>query len=176
MFNTTVLPMHVATWDLGVSPISVGKGFVTAPAVGALTWTANLSVYVPMYLPWDYPVNRVWWLNGSTASSNMNFGIFQKGGKRVYATGSTAQAGASVVQYVTPTPFWLPQGEYFFALACDGTTNRAAGTAGFTTIMLSHMGVRQQAANFALADPATFAAPTVAAYPMCGITRRSSGL
>jgi hypothetical protein len=139
------------------------------------TAVANLAAFIPVYLPWPYPVARVFWVNGSAASSNVNFGIFRKNGRRLYSTGSTAQSGNSVPQFVTPTPFTLTPGEYFFAIATDGTTNRLSGTIPGIEL-LKMAGVLAQASNFALADPS---APTTAVtgthYTYCGVTRTASG-
>ena len=175
MFDRYPTPLHLSTFDMNIGPISVAKGFATNVGPAALTWTANLAVYVPVFLPWPYTVNRVFWVNGSTVGSNVNMGVFTKAGRILYETGSTAQSAVNVAQYVTPsTRFVLPQGEYYFGLTCDGTTNRLCG-AGLAVISLAHMGVLQQASNFALSDPAVFAFPTVAAFPQCGVTRTSSG-
>lgn len=98
---------------------------------GARTWVANLVGYVPVCLARPYPVNRVFWVNGSTIGSNVDFGIYSADGRRIYNTGSTAQAGASSVQYVTPaTKFMLDAGNYYFAWTCDGTTSRGMAFGG----------------------------------------------
>ncbi len=149
--------------------------------VGAYAWAANTAVYMPMCIPWPYPVRRLFWINGSTASSNVDIGIYREDGSKVYSKGSTAQSGASVVQYVTPaTPFVLPPGRYFLAWNCDGTTARAFG------IQLASAGGQSQAKTLGflsqavgaitLPSPATFAAfPATIGAVVAGITRLSSG-
>lgn len=169
-----VLPLFVSTF----SPWSVSSEcrILTSGnlAVATITWTTNLAAFIPVYLPWNYPVNRVWWVNGSIASGNSNFGIFMKNGRRIYATGSTGQSGASGPQFVTPTPFVLPAGEYYFAFSADGTTNRSSG-AGVAVEVQKLCGVLQQTSNFTLADPSSPTTATVAQMPYCGITRTVSG-
>jgi hypothetical protein len=172
-----VLPLFVHSYS-PLAPLQeigamLSNGTVNCATV---TYTANLSIFIPVYLPWAYPVNRVFWVNGSVVTTtNNNFGIFRKNGRRIYSTGSTAQSGASLPQFVTPaTPFVLPAGAYYFAFSCDGTTNRYSGV-GAGIELLKMCGVLQQASNFALADPSAPTTATVAAYPYCGITRTVSG-
>lgn len=175
MHSDDCLPLTIHTYST-LGPTPIGQGFASNPGLGALTWVANLVTFVPIWLPWPYPVHRVFWVNGSTASSNAEFGIYDKSQRKIYSTGSTVQSGASTIQFVTPgTPFWLDAGEYYFAVGFTGTTNRAAGASALTTIMLRHMGVKQQSSAIAMPDPATFAAPTSALFPVCGITRTMSG-
>jgi hypothetical protein len=166
------LPLMIDTFSLHFSPISDWRniqGGAVTPA--AATATANLAMYTPINLPFDYPVNRVYWGNGSSLSANMAMGIFDMNGRRIYTTGSTAMSGASTLQFVTPgTTFVLPAGGYYLALSCDGTTNRLSAVAPAVN-RLQELGCLQQTSNFALADPATFATPTVALYPIIGITR-----
>jgi hypothetical protein len=170
------VPPVLHTWTQNISAMAQARALATSMAPSALTWTANQAVYHPVWIPWPYPVNRVFWANGTTiTTSNGNFGIFTSTGNRVYSTGSTALAGTSVLQFVTPSPtFVLAPGMYYFAYACDATTNRAQGFA-MSVLQQQQIGVLQQASNFALADPATFATPTAVTYALCGVTRTGAG-
>ncbi len=168
-------PLFIHTY----SKYSLGYEIRTAgaAAVATVTWVANAAVFIPFSIPWPYPVRRLFWINGSTASSNVDIGIYSEAGARIYSKGSTAQSGASVVQYVTPaTPFVLPVGRYYFAWNCDGTTSRAFGT-GLTAAQMKFLGMLQQAVGaITLPSPATFATvSTVPAVPVCGITKLGSG-
>jgi hypothetical protein len=58
----------------------------------ARTWVANLVSYCPIGLARPYPVQRVFWVNGSTIGSNVDFGIYTADGRRIYNTGSTARS------------------------------------------------------------------------------------
>ena len=169
-----VLPLFIHTY----TPWSAMKEMRTILGSGtcaSIAWVANYSIFVPVSIPWDYPVNRVFWVNGSVVGGNANFGIFDRAGKRIYAVGSTVTAGASAPQFTTPTPFVLPAGEYFFAYAASGTTNVAGGSAAWSAELLKMSGVLAQASNLALADPATLVVPANAIYPYCGVTRTVSG-
>lgn len=149
--------------------------FGATASAGVQTWVANLAIYVPIAIPYPYPVRRVFWVNGSTASSNADFAILTRDGKRIYSTGSTAQSGASVPQFVTPsTPFILAPGRYYFGWACSGTTSRAFGLAPSAAVMRL-AGCWQEAAALPIPADATGASVTNALLPLCGITRFASG-
>ncbi len=174
-----VTPLFISSlseWSIGRDVRRQGDN--TATGTSAFTWTANQATFVPLYLPWPYLVNRVWWMNGSTlTTSNADLGIYTLGGGRIYSTGSTAMSGASAPQYVAPTtPFMLPAGLYLMAWACDNTTSRAYGyvTAGANVMRLG--GAFTQTSAFPLPSPATVAAyATIASLPVFGITRTASG-
>jgi hypothetical protein len=143
----------------------------------AITWVANLCCFIPIVLPWAYPVRRAWWGTGSTlTSSNGDFGIYGWDGTKIYSTGSAALVSGP--QYVTPSPtFWLPEGRYYFAWTCDNTTSRARGYTTTTTAILRQLGVLQQASVAPGSLPATMAsagAATQALFPECGITRTTT--
>lgn len=122
--HDTATPLIVST----LSSHSVGKkNCLYADSVASRTWVANLVQYVPFYLTTPYSVQRFLWMNGATASSNVDVGIYSAGGTLLASTGSTAQSGASTPQYATPSggSFVLSPGSYYFAYTCNGTTNRA---------------------------------------------------
>lgn len=148
---------------------------------GAFAWAANIAVFMPLHIPWPYPVQRLFWINGSTASSNVDIGIYREDGTSIFRKGSTAQSGASVVQYVTPTtPFILPPGRYYLAWNCDGTTARAFGN-GMASASGQVVGkmcgyLTQNVGAITLPATATFAAFTsTIGMPIAGITRLASG-
>lgn len=175
--QVNTLPQFVHPWTLyGPGPDMRLEAASANPV--AFTWVANSAVYVPMTIPWPYPVNRVFWVNGSTvASANCDFGIYTTSGKKIYSTGSTVQSGASVPQFVTPaTPFILDPGNYFFAWACDSTTSHAFAVAITTAAQASMIGIYSQASAMPLPASATFAAlGTSLGVPLIGITRTPTG-
>lgn len=173
-------PSFIHTW----MPLAPGivRGCIavaSGAALSSLTWVANLAIWMPVNIPWPYPVRRVFWGNGSTiTSSNAEFAIYNANGVRIYTTGSTALSGVSAPQFVDPTDFLLSAGRYYFAYTCDNTTNRARGVTTFTTTILRQSGVYQKAGVAPGALPTTMVgvgAATQALYPLCGITRTSSG-
>lgn len=100
--------------------------FVMAHGLATATSTAwpaaKLVLYIPVTIHKSFTVKKVGWMNGTTPSGNIDFGIYNEAGTRLYRTGSTA-AGTSVqIQTVTPTAFTLPgPARYYFAVTCDGT-------------------------------------------------------
>jgi hypothetical protein len=141
--------------------------------------SANLAKYIPVTLPWPYPVKRVFWVNSSSVTStNFDFGIYTGDGRKVYSTGSTAASGASLPQYVTPgTSFILSAGRYYFGLSCSSITASRGGQ-GTTSMSIADermVGMLQEAS--ALPLPATMTGVAVANpyIVLCGVTRTASG-
>lgn len=171
-----VPPLHISTFSTFAGTFeAVGAGSNT---VASYNWPAEKrAVYVPVTIPWPYPVSRVFWANGSAAGGNMDFGIYTQDGARLYSTGATAASGNSLLQYVDPTDFLLTPGTYYFALLNDSatTTNR---TVGFSAIAASEGrlgGLLQQSGIATLPSAATFAAWESTGIPLMGITRTASG-
>lgn len=172
------LPLFIHTYSV-YSAAFQRRGAGTT-GVATITWpVASTAFYIPFFIPWMYPVQRVFWVNGtSTTSTNMDFGIYSESGTRIYSTGSTAAGTVSVPTYTTPgTPFMLSPGRYFFALA-DSSTVASTGGQGSTTpsvVALRQVGVLQEASALPLPATMTGAAVANACYPLCGITRTASG-
>lgn len=171
------LPLFVSAggyghaWEIATTA-AVGIGITVT------TWVAKLVAYMPVALPFDYPVQRVWWLNGSTlTTSNADFGIYSWDGTKIYSTGSTAMSGTSAPQYVTPSPtFVLPADRYYFAWTCDNTTNRANSHGGSAVSGQMWGLLEETTGSFGL--PATMTPVSWArafGYVPCGITRTTTG-
>lgn len=142
----------------------------------SITWpSANLGIYMPVFLPFHYNVQRVFWGNGSSTTGTRCFGIYTFDGAQIYTTTATAGSGASAIQYVTPSPdFILAPGHYYFAISFSGTTNVAWGSLpGAADTKTS--GFLQQSSVSTLPASATFASNANPAWPFCGITKTSSG-
>lgn len=173
-FPSAQLPLFVSTYSLYSGLQTLAR--LVSMTAAAVTWTANQAVYIPVSLPWPYPVARVFWANGSTVTTtNCDFGIYSPFGTRIYSTGSTTQVGASTLQYVTPTtPFTLPAGRYFFAWVCDNTTSRAFGILPNVNLAAT-AGLLTQATALPLPATATFARFSNIGPVICGITRTAVG-
>ncbi len=168
---SAVTPLAITTqglWGCGGDVRNI------AGAVGPnnQTWVANLAVYCPFAIGFEYTVQRVWWINGSTiTTTNVDCGIYTMDGVRLYSTGSTTQTGASATQFVTlGTPLTIGPGRYYMAWTCDNTTARAFAMAP-TVAAARQAGLLQQATALPLPANATFAAMSNALMPVCGITR-----
>jgi hypothetical protein len=139
---------------------------------------ANLAIFVPLTLPFAYPVKRVWWANGSPAGHNVDLGIYNIDGTRLFSTGLTAQSGASSVQYVTPSPdFILSPGRYFLALAYDSTAGQIIRVSTATVTNWRMAGFLQ--ANTSMPLPASVSASWIAFaqtyVPVFGLTLDTTG-
>jgi hypothetical protein len=175
-----ILPTHVAS----IGPQSTATQFARSIGVSQINASASYSnptadtvLYFPIFLPWAYPVKRLFWVNGSTASSNVEVGVYSRGFTKIYSSGSVAQSGASVPQYHTPaSSFWLAPGGYLLALTCSGTTNRLWGFTAMSATNLRSGGVFMSAhAPGAMPAIVTPVLNTKASFPLFGITNTASG-
>lgn len=84
--------------------------------------SANLALFMPLFLPSPYVMRRIGWQNGTTvaATNHIDIGIYTDGGTKIYSTGSTVQGSASALQSVAlATPMTLPAGVYYWGFQCD---------------------------------------------------------
>ncbi len=153
------------------------RNHIALAVPAATTWpAANRAIYVPMNLPFAYPVRRVYWVNGSTVTtSNLDLGIYNTDGTQIYHTGSTVQSGASLPQY-TSTDFVLAPGQYYLALVMDNiSAARAYLSITVTTNEGRASGLLQQDTALPLPVTATFAQWATTGLPFCGITKTTTG-
>lgn len=83
---------------------------------------ANKASIVPFTLEEASIIYQISWLNGPTVSGNVDAGIYDRYGKKIITTGSTAQAGTSALQFVDITDTPLIPGYYFMAIVIDNGT------------------------------------------------------
>lgn len=135
----------ISTWDtLMASGIALAS-----QAAGAIAWPlANLAILVPFTLPVDRTAYGFSWFNG-TPSGNLDFGIYNEDGTKVVTLGSTAASGSNAQQTGTITPTALVAGSYFFAFACDNTTQTFSGY-GIAAQNLAGAGIKEVSASFPL--------------------------
>lgn len=151
--------------------IGIGTG-----AASSVAWpAANRAYYIPFQLWSPFPVRRIFWANGTVVSGNVDAGIFasEPGNgaavTRLYSTGSTAQAGTSVLQSVAPTAFILPVGAYYLTLAMDNTTATAIRWSSGISVS-TMLATAQQSTAFPLPASGTLARITTSFIPLVGIT------
>jgi hypothetical protein len=162
----TVTPINITT----VSRYGPNVGaFLTSNMVTANWTTANTAIYVPFHLPFPYTVRRMFIVNGGTVAGNFDVGLYTRGGVQLYHSGSTAQAGASACQYVTPgTAITLSPGVYYGALSMSSTSATVLA-ATHAAVLARLLGVYMESV-FTLPASATFATTTQALQPCVGIT------
>lgn len=172
-------PTHIHTWTIYAIAQQIRQiaGVTVIPA--NITWhAANDAHFIPIVIPFPYPVQRVFWCNGSGTLANVDFGIYSFEKARIFSLGSTAQSGASVIQYAAvTTPFVLSAGTYYFALSCSAAN--ASGLRGITPAGggTRLTGLQRQATAHPLPSPGVPTATPAGSlnYPLIGITRLSSG-
>lgn len=175
MSKMIISPTAITPWSqqsIGFKMQALG-GTMMANAASTAYPSANLAIYVPFYLLTPAIVANVFWYNGATASNNADFGIYAYDGTRLLSTGSTALSGTSALQIVDITNVQLGAGQYFMAIAMNGTAGTLFASAMGNTGLTALCGVYQQATAFALPATATFSDPTFDFIPIFGFTPRS---
>lgn len=153
----------LASWGVQIGGFSSG------------TWpAANRAYYLPFRLDEPWTVRRMFVFNGSTASGNIDLGIYSQAGTRLVSSGSTAQAGTNGPQWVDVTDTPLSAGVYYLALAASATTTTVFRTIQGTLSVWQAMGVREESSALPLPATATFTAPSGSVYiPLFGASERT---
>lgn len=175
----TLLPRFVHTFGPQSHIGEYGRSIASAVSPGACTWSANYGAFMPMSLPWDYPVKRIFWANGANSGTySFSFGIYHMADdtmRAVYTTGAVTRTGADQLQFVTPSaPFILPAGEYYFGFACNTGGTTCCFGFSHTPANLPYariMGLKLSAATaHPLGDTITVTNATATNFQLCGIT------
>lgn len=156
-------------WSLGTAMNAMGL------TSAASAWpTANKAYYIPVSVQYPITVAKMFVINGSTVSGNIDVGIYDAGGAKLVTSGSTAQTSGSVIQEFDIADTLLQRGLYYWACAMDNSTgtleiwnpNLAIGRA---------MGVCEQTSAFPLPATAVFALlATTLRFPVIGATPRTT--
>ncbi len=165
---------------LGAMGQAIVDGNGTAMATAA--WpAASRAIYVPISLPFDYLVKRLFWSNGTTATGNVDVGIFHGTSlSKLVSTGAVAQSGTSTLQYVASASF-SPAGDYlltagtYFLGASLSNTAHMFRSSDHNANTMRFSGVLQEASAHPLPSTITPAAVASAYWPLFGMTRTASG-
>jgi hypothetical protein len=158
---------------------SLPTSYIALPgglALAAGTWPAtDLIVYVPLVIAEDCTVLRVWWANGNSTTGNVNLGLYDASGSKLWECGSTAQGGGTNrVQFVDITDEAVTAGFYYIALQASSTSTQIVRTQP-TVVNATAAGIYQEAAgSFALPSTAGFAAASHAYIPVFGLDLRGA--
>lgn len=128
---------------------------------------ANDALFVPLYLCQPVVVTRLYSVNGSTVSGNIDMGIYAEDGARIASIGSTAQSGSTALQFFNITDTPLAPGRYYLAVALDNTTGTLFRS-NLTVVRNQTLGLAKMASAFALPATATFATVTSGFFPFVG--------
>lgn len=165
------LTIHTAS-NYGVGG-ATGRPVTTGLQMASTAWgTANLAIYVPIWIPFRYPVRNLFVYNFATLGGNHDVGIYNKDGVKYLSSGSVAQAGASALQFMAVNIILEP-GQYFLAMSSNSTTATYAAAVNGTAPHLRYLGLLQQATAFPLPANATFALISTLRVPLIGLTRLS---
>jgi hypothetical protein len=170
-------PPHLPIYLGSLSRFTHGPAFAatsSATSLAAATWpTSNRAYYIPLSLPWPYPVKRVWWINGSNTTGNVDLGVYRaQDGLKLASIGSTARSGTTAVQYVSVDWAFAP-GEYYLAMGCNNNGGSFIRTSGMSANNLRMFGQMHED-TFPLPSSMTPALETNAYTPLFGLTRLSS--
>lgn len=160
-FPRVWLPPHAITTrgECGMGGADLGGG-VSASAVGA----SNRAHFVPIALPAPVRAKRLFWLNGSSVSGNADIAIYSHAGSRIVSAGTTAQSGASVLQFIDIADTELPAGNYYLALSADNNTGTFATFPTLSAFANRQFGIGFMATAFVLPATLTFGAGVGNAY------------
>lgn len=158
-------------WVVAQPPLN---GFWYANTPASATWpAANRAIYMPVYLTADGTCTQLWTMNGATALGNLDIGIFDSAGTKLFSSGAVAQSGTNTIQPVDITDQWLPAGAYYIGLSHSTNTGTyfryATGT-----VILRTLGLVQQATSHPLPASITPAAVASGYWPICGLTYRTA--
>lgn len=149
-----------ATWSTPRFSIdTLSDGWVIWQNLGsnAFAWTtANRAIYVPVRVPQRVKVLQLAYLPSTTATGNIDIGLYDQAGARVVSSGSTAKSATAAVIIVDVTDSVIGPGLYYLALNNDTTTDTFLGATIETPPFQSARGVLvEQLASVTL--PATAA-------------------
>jgi hypothetical protein len=161
-----------------ISPMSMQAIGLSLSNMATSSWAsaaypaANRALAFPFEIADPFLVRKVWWVNGTTATTNSaDVGVYTEAGALLVSGGGTAIAGASTLQEADVTDTLLVPGRYWCAYAQNGTTatplavNSAAAN-------LRAMGCAQMASAYPLPATLVPAANASAYLPFFGIANR----
>lgn len=135
---------------------------------GGAPMGANDAVFIPFLMPQNGTIKRICVYNGSTATGNIDVGLYDTAGVRLVSSGSTARAGSLAVQVFDISDTLLSPGHYYMAVAVDSIFQsfkvfaealvRAPGLV---------LGMKTQSSAFPLPSNATFADPSTISPLLC---------
>ena len=166
--------IHPYSWE-SMGPFIAHVQGTVLPSIASAVWpTANKAMYMPFWLAQPIIVVKLFCLNGAAVSGNVDMGIYDAAGTKIVSTGSTAQAGISVIQEFDIADTVVGPGLFYLAIALDNTTGTIYRGFFLSLPVASLAGMAHQLTAFPLPATATFAAvATNTTIPICALTTRS---
>lgn len=180
-WNLTVIPIpHIISsgGSTALGPALVASNLLPAQAAAAVWTTANTAWYCPFNLPQIATITQFFTWNGTVGTDRVDLGIFSADGTSLITTGSTVLSGNTTIQLYNTTDITLNVGDYFLAMAMNGTTDTMFRVAMINSTAANTIGCRTGASSFPLSTT-TAAAPTgitcgFAIVPMFGCITAST--
>lgn len=145
------------------------NGALLGVSTQAIWPASNDAIFVPVTLSRPAFVSRMFTVNGSAVSGNIDVCILAADGTRLRSKGSTAQAGTSVLQFFTfADPILLSPGQYYMGVSLDNTSGRL-GRFNISLIREQQYGVMKMASAFPIPATVTFATVTATYIPSIGM-------
>jgi hypothetical protein len=152
------------------APESIGMQMgTTAPASAAYPGT-NRAIFVPFVTLRPLTIYKMFAHNGNSVSGNIDVGIYDAVGKKLWSAGSTAQSGTSQLQWFTlGTPLTIGADLFYMAVALNNTTGHILRRS-LASIECRGVGMFQDGGNFPLADVGSFTSISSGYVPIIGLS------
>jgi hypothetical protein len=128
-FNEPLPPLpHIIPWSLESGGLEFSsRGAFSFRGAPSQAWpTANKAILVTFSIFKRTRFQRMFIMNGNTASGNFDIGVYDHSLRKIVASGSTAQSGGNTIQAVS-LDFTLDPGNYYMALAMNNTSGSVWG-------------------------------------------------
>ena len=135
--------------------------------------SADLIIYCPLRVTEACTVLRVFLVNGSSVSGNVNIGLYSSTGTKLWETGSTAQSGTGQTQFIDIADQNVAAGLYYVAIQCSGTPSLPRQNPSLHFLQADGV-MQEQAGSFALPATATFAVLANNYLPAYGLDLRGA--
>lgn len=157
------------------TPHCAGNNSYTLSMASGVGPGTNVAVAMPFVIAHPFLVRKVFWMNGSTATTDSaDVGVYDESFNLKVSGGGTGITGASATQEVDVTDTLLQPGRYYLAYAQNGTTATPFG-ASPSLAHLRTFGAAQMSSAYPL--PSTFTPAAVTSLNirliLCGIASRT---
>jgi hypothetical protein len=142
--------------------------FPTRTQANSIWPTANLAIYVPLFLHRAVIVRKFLVGHAAGSTGNIDVGIYSQASVRLVASGATALT-TTEHQVIDVTDTTVAAGFYYLALACNNNATSSFPTQNMAAPIPASMGILTEAGAYPLPATATFAVPQTLAYTPCGV-------
>lgn len=180
----TLLTGTVDTPVLTITPwslLSVGtelNNTINLAATDAAWPNANTAIVVPIQIPVNGVITKMFWANGATISTpgSVDVAVWTTGGTLLSSTGSQTPSGTTNIQTIDVTDYAIAKGVYYMGMTASvaNAANYLSSSRTLTLAAYARIGGAYEITSAAppfttSANPATFASLTRAFIPVFGI-------